>query len=62
MLFLLLVDTISNNFVVLEANRRVLESKTKTFQVPYIVDPNTGVSMFESAEIVKYLDATYTKK
>ena len=24
-------------------------------QVPYLVDPNTGVKMFESAEIVKYL-------
>ena len=30
------------------------------FQVPYIEDPNTGVNMFESAEIVKYLLAVYT--
>lgn len=29
------------------------------FQVPYIVDPNTGVSMFESAEICEYLRKTY---
>jgi len=28
-------------------------------QVPFLVDPNTGVAMFESAEIVKYLDQTY---
>ncbi|GAB4816927.1 hypothetical protein N2152v2_003973 [Parachlorella kessleri] len=28
-------------------------------QVPYIEDPNTGVAMFESAAIVKYLDETY---
>ena len=28
-------------------------------QVPYLVDPNTGAAMFESAEIVAYLDATY---
>ena len=41
-------------------NRAKLEAKTKTFQVPYIQDPNTGVEMFESAEIVKYLEETYT--
>lgn len=42
-------------------NRARLSSVTGgTFQVPYIVDPNTGVSMFESAEIVKYLEQTYT--
>ncbi|CAD7699431.1 unnamed protein product [Ostreobium quekettii] len=29
------------------------------FQVPFIEDPNTGVSMFESAEIIKYLRETY---
>lgn len=28
-------------------------------QVPYLEDPNTGVGMFESAEIVDYLKATY---
>ncbi len=28
-------------------------------QVPYLVDPNTGVSMYESDEIVAYLRATY---
>lgn len=28
-------------------------------QVPYLEDPNTGVQMFESAEIVDYLRATY---
>lgn len=28
-------------------------------QVPYLVDPNTGVSMFESADIVSYLGQTY---
>ena len=42
-------------------NRAFLERKTnKPFQVPYISDPNTGVAMFESAEIIKYLKATYT--
>ncbi|WP_225313032.1 glutathione S-transferase N-terminal domain-containing protein [Klebsiella pneumoniae] len=27
--------------------------------MPYLVDPNTGVKMFESAEIVKYLKKQY---
>jgi glutathione S-transferase len=27
--------------------------------VPYLVDPNTGKEMFESADIAAYLDATY---
>lgn len=33
-----------------------------TFQVPYLVDPNTQTSMFESAEIIDYLLATYSAK
>ena len=28
-------------------------------QVPYLVDPNTGTSMYESDDIVRYLHATY---
>jgi hypothetical protein len=28
-------------------------------QVPYMEDPNTGAKMFESADIVEYLRATY---
>ncbi|GAV66893.1 GST_N_3 domain-containing protein [Cephalotus follicularis] len=39
--------------------RQILYQKTGLFQVPYIEDPNTGVQMFESAEIVEYLRATY---
>ena len=35
--------------------------ETGRFQVPYLKDPNTGVALFESAEIVKYLDEVYTK-
>ncbi len=27
--------------------------------VPYLIDPNTGVEMYESDEILAYLDATY---
>ena len=28
--------------------------------VPYLIDPNTDVAMFESADIVRYLDETYS--
>ncbi len=30
-------------------------------QVPYLIDPNTGVDMFESADIAAYLDRTYRR-
>lgn len=40
--------------------KRAREIKTNTkMQVPYLVDPNTGVAMYESAEILKYLNHTY---
>lgn len=42
------------------SNRDKMMKKTGRFQVPYIVDPNTGIEMYESAEIVKYLDNVYT--
>lgn len=42
--------------------RQELFNKTGVFQVPYIEDPNTGVSMFESASIIEYLDKTYSFK
>ena len=43
-------------------NRDRLVKKTGRFQVPYLVDPNTGVEMFEGPEIVDYLEAVYTVK
>lgn len=43
-------------------NRDLLFEKTGRFQVPYLVDPNTGIEMFESAEICQYLDDVYTVK
>lgn len=40
--------------------RETLAERTgQRFQVPYLVDDNTGVEMFESASIVDYLDAVY---
>ena len=43
------------------ANRDRLVAKTGVqFQVPYLVDPNTGVELFESPEIIDYLEEVYT--
>ncbi|GMJ13913.1 hypothetical protein like AT5G03880 [Hibiscus trionum] len=41
--------------------RQILYERVGHFQVPYLEDPNTGVQMFESAEIVEYLKATYAQ-
>lgn len=30
-------------------------------QVPYLIDPNTGVDLFESADILRYLEQTYRR-
>ncbi|CAN8066701.1 unnamed protein product [Agarophyton chilense] len=39
--------------------RAELKELVGRFQVPYLVDPNTDIAMFESAEICEYLRATY---
>lgn len=41
-------------------NRDAMVNKTNRFQVPYLVDPNTGIEMFEGPEIVEYLEQVYT--
>ena len=40
-------------------NRKALFERTGHVQVPYLIDPNTGTEMFESADIVRYLEQTY---
>lgn len=40
-------------------NRRALLARAGRVQVPYLIDPNTGVEMFESADIITYLRKTY---
>ena len=40
-------------------NRKVLAERTGRVQLPYLIDPNTGTEMFESAAIIRYLEATY---
>ena len=48
-------------YVPLEGGKReqVLKVMGDNIQVPYLVDPNTGVKLFESAKIVKYLRTQY---
>ena len=39
-----------------------MTDKVGRFQVPFLVDANTGVELFEGAEIVKYLETVYIVK
>lgn len=41
------------------SRREAFVALSGKMQVPYLVDPNTGVAMFESAEIVGYLGERY---
>ncbi|HET7203206.1 MAG TPA: glutathione S-transferase N-terminal domain-containing protein [Steroidobacteraceae bacterium] len=47
------------NLPVAGRNRRVLLARAGRVQLPYLIDPNTGVEMFESTAIRDYLAATY---
>lgn len=40
-------------------NRGKLRERGGQIMVPYLVDPNTGAEMYESDDIVAYLDVTY---
>jgi len=39
--------------------RPAFERRSGRMMVPYLADPNAQVELFESADIVRYLDATY---
>ncbi|HTJ83857.1 MAG TPA: glutathione S-transferase N-terminal domain-containing protein [Polyangiaceae bacterium] len=39
--------------------REAFVAKSGKMMVPFLVDPNTGTAMFESADIVRYLERTY---
>lgn len=39
--------------------RIMKEDMNGKLQFPYLIDPNTDTKMFESADIIKYLDKTY---
>jgi glutathione S-transferase len=42
-------------------SRPAFEERSGKMMVPYLVDPNTDIQMFESADIVAYLEKTYAK-
>ena len=39
--------------------REAFAARSGKLQVPFLADPNTGVELFESADIAAYLEATY---
>ena len=43
------------------AARAKFVERSGRMRVPYLVDPNTGAAMFESADIVAYLEKTYAR-
>jgi glutathione S-transferase len=43
------------------AKREAFVARSGKMMVPYLVDPNTGREMFESAEIARYLEETYAE-
>jgi glutathione S-transferase len=42
-------------------NRRALQEMTGKMSIPYLIDPNTDAAMFESADIIAYLKASYAE-
>jgi len=40
-------------------NRQALHARTGLISIPYLVDPNTGVELAESSDIIDYLQKTY---
>lgn len=40
-------------------SREAFEARSGRMQVPYLIDPNTQLELFESADIVAYLESTY---
>ena len=42
------------------ARRAAFIERSGKMQVPYLVDANTGIGIFESQEIIDYLNATYS--
>ena len=41
-------------------SRASFVTRSGKMMVPYLVDPNTGTAMFESADIIEYLNMTYS--
>lgn len=43
-------------------SRNAFVARSGKMMVPYLVDPNTGSAMFESADIMRYLEKTYAER
>lgn len=41
--------------------RRAMAADVGKVMLPYLLDPNTGIEMFESVEIISYLEDTYAR-
>ena len=52
-------ERLAPDYAPTQRNRKALLARTGRMQVPYLVDPNTGHEMYESARIVEYLEETY---
>lgn len=53
------IPYVLHNVAKKSAKRAAFRERSGKMQVPYLVDPNTDQAMFESADIVCYLEATY---
>jgi glutathione S-transferase len=53
------IPYVLHNVAKKSAKRSAFLERSGKMQVPYLADPNTGREMFESAEIVRYLETTY---
>ncbi len=42
-----------------QRNRKQLKARTGKVAIPYLIDPNTDTELFESANIIDYLDEAY---
>src|SRR5438094_932927 len=51
-----------HNVAVGSERREAFVARSGKMMVPYLVDPNRAVAMFESADIVAYLNETYAKR
>lgn len=52
---------LSRNMARHSPKRRAFRQRLGREQFPYLFDPNTGIGMFESAAIVRYLNDTYQR-
>jgi glutathione S-transferase len=55
------VPYIVHNVAKRSRERAAFRERSGRMMVPYLVDPNTGTEMFESADIVRYLQDTYAE-